>query len=185
MRFWVALLLLSASAMAQTNRGSISGTVFDPTSSVIAGAHVTITSTGTNEAHKLTTSESGTYSLPNLDPVTYRVEVEAPGFKKKVVDNVKVDTASNATVNVTMETGSVDTSVTVSADAGLVNTESGTTSSTITEREIRDVPLVNRSVLGLALTLPNVSGDAGSENPGLTAGTSCPCCTLSVGGGVR
>ena len=185
MRFWVALLLLSASAMAQTNRGSISGTVFDPTSSVIAGAHVTITNTGTNEAHKLTTSESGTYSLPNLDPVTYRVEVEAPGFKKKVVDNVKVDTASNATVNVTMETGSVDTSVTVSADAGLVNTESGTTSSTITEREIRDVPLVNRSVLDLALTLPNVSGDAGSENPGLTAGTSCPCCTLSVGGGVR
>lgn len=183
MRIQVALLLLTASAWAQTNRGSISGTVFDASSSVIAGAQVTVTSVGTNEAHKVATSESGTYSVLNLDPVTYRVEVEAPGFKKKVVNYVKVDTASNATVNVTMETGSVDTSVTVTAEAAMVNTESGTTSSTISEREIRDVPLVNRSVLDLALTLPNVSGDAGSENPGIAAGTSCPGCTLSVGGG--
>jgi hypothetical protein len=183
MRIWVAMLLLAASALAQTNRGSISGTVFDASSSVIAGAHVTVTSVGTNEVHKVSTSDAGSFSVPNLDPVTYRVEVEAAGFKKKIVDNVKVDTASNATVNVTMETGSVDTSVTVLAEAAMVNTESGTTSSTISERELRDVPLVNRSVLDLALTLPNVSGDAGSENPGLTAGTSCPGCTLSVGGG--
>jgi hypothetical protein len=183
MRIWVAMLLLAASAFAQTNRGSISGTVFDASSSVIAGAHVTVTSVGTNEVHKVSTSDAGSFSVPNLDPVTYRVEVEAAGFKKKIVDNVKVDTASNATVNVTMETGSVDTSVTVLAEAAMVNTESGTTSSTISERELRDVPLVNRSVLDLALTLPNVSGDAGSENPGLTAGTSCPGCTLSVGGG--
>lgn len=183
MRNWVALLLLALPAMAQTNRGSISGTVFDSSSSVIAGATVTITSVGTNEAHKVTTSENGTFSVLNLDPVLYRIQVEAPGFKKKVVDNVKVDTASNANVNVTMETGSVDTEVTVTAEPAMLNTESGTTSSTISEREIRDVPLVNRSVLDLALTLPNVSGDAGSENPGLTAGTSCPGCTLSVGGG--
>jgi len=150
---------------------------------VIAGANVTITGTGTNEVRRITTSESGAYSAQNLEPVTYKIEVAAPGFKKSVVENVKVDTAANATVNITMETGAVETEVTVSAGAALVNTESGTTSSTITEREIQEAPLVNRSVLDLALTLPNVSGDAGSENPGLTAGTACPGCNLSVGGG--
>lgn len=183
MRIWIATLLFIGSALAQTNRGSISGTVFDPSQSVIAGANITVTSVGTNEVRKSSTSENGSYSIQNLEPVTYRVEVEAPGFKKKIVDNVKVDTASNATVNVTMETGSVDTQVTVSAEAAMVNTESGTTSSTVTEREIQDVPLVNRSVLDLALTLPNVSGDAGSENPVLVSVTTCPGCNLSVGGG--
>jgi hypothetical protein len=183
MRIWAAMLLLAGSALAQTNRGSISGTVFDPSGAVIAGTHVTVTNVGTNEARKVTTSEAGSYSVANLDPVTYRVEAEAPGFKKKVVDNVKVDTATNVTVNVTMEPGSVDTSVTVTAEAAMINTESGTTSSTISEREIRDVPLVNRSVLDLALTLPNVSGDAGSENPAMVSVTTCPGCNLSVGGG--
>jgi hypothetical protein len=183
MRFGVALLLLALSALAQTNRGSISGTVFDASSSVISGAKITLTSIGTNEVRKGASSENGSYSFQNLDPVTYRLEFEAPGFKKKVIDGVKVDTASNAAVDVTMETGSVDTSVTVLAEAAMVNTESGTTSSTITQREIQDVPLVNRSVLDLALTLPNVSGDAGSENPAMVAVTTCPGCNLSVGGG--
>jgi len=156
---------------------------FDQTQSVIAGATVTLTSTGTNEVRKVTTSENGSYSFPNLEPVTYSVQVESAGFKKSVVENIKVDTASNASVNVTLQTGSIDTQVTVTSEAAMVNTESGTTSSTVTEREIQDVPLVNRSVLDLALTLPNVSGDAGSENPVLVSVTTCPGCNLSVGGG--
>ena len=66
------------------------------------------------------------------------------------------------------QAGSVETQVTVSAEATSVNMESGSLSSTVTERKIQDVPLVNRSVLDLALTLPNVSGDAGSEDPVIT-----------------
>ena len=65
----------------------------------------------------------------------------------------------------------------------MINTESGTTTSTVTQREIQDLPLVNRSVLDLALTQPNVSGDAGSENPILVSVTTCPGCNLSVNGG--
>jgi hypothetical protein len=77
----------------------------------------------------------------------------------------------------------VNTQITISADAVMVNTESGTTGSTVTEREIQDVPLLNRSVLDLALTLPNVSGDAGSEHPVIVTVTTCPGCNLSVNGG--
>jgi hypothetical protein len=176
-------LLATVLCFGQTNRGAISGTVTDQTQSLISGASVTITNLGTNEIRKAMTSQNGTYTVPNLEPVLYRVEVEASGFKKAVVDGIKVDTASTATVNVTLEAGSVETKVTVTAEAPLINTESGTASNTVTQRQIEDAPLVNRSVLDLALTLPNVSGDAGSEDPAIVSTTPCPGCNLSLGGG--
>ncbi|HXS98886.1 MAG TPA: carboxypeptidase-like regulatory domain-containing protein [Candidatus Limnocylindrales bacterium] len=181
----VATVLLCASALfAQTNRGSITGTVSDPSDAVIPGVSVKVTNLGTNEVRTVKTADNGTYSVIDLEPVTYKLEFEAQGFKKSVVPEVKVDTASSATVNMRLEAGSVDTKITVEAEAVLVNTESGVASNTITERQIQDVPLVNRSVLDLAMTLPNVSGDAGSENPTMTgSGTACPGCNLTIGGG--
>jgi hypothetical protein len=133
-RLVVTLLLGAIALFAQTNRGGISGTVTDQTQAVLPGATVTITNLGTNEVRKVKTSQEGTFSAPDLEPVTYRVEVESQGFKKAVVENVKVDTASDSSVNVTLTAGSIDTQVTVTADAALVNTETGTASNTITER---------------------------------------------------
>ena len=176
-------LLTAIAASAQTNRGSISGTVTDQSQAIISGITVTITNSGTGEVRKVVTNSTGSFLVANLEPVRYTVEVEAAGFKKTVIENAKVDTATNTTVNITLQTGSVDTKITVSADATTVNTESGTLSSTVTEREIQDVPLANRSVLDLALTLPNVGGDAGTENPALVGVTTCPGCGLTVGGG--
>ena len=176
----VAILALCVTAVfAQTNRGSISGTVSDQTQAVMGGVTVTITNLGTNEVRKVTTAANGSYSATNLEPVSYKVEAEFAGFKKTVVDDAKVDTATNTTVNIVLQAGSVDTQVTVTAEATSVNTESGSLSSTVTERQIQDVPLVNRSVLDLALTLPNVSGDAGSENPVIVSVTPCPGCNLT------
>jgi hypothetical protein len=180
----VASALLSAVAVfAQTNRGAITGTVTDQSQSVVPGANITITNTRTNDVRKLNTGQSGTYSAADLDPVTYRIDVEMKGFKRSVIEDVKVDTASTSTVNVTLQAGTVDTQVTVTAEAAMLNVDSGTTGSTVTEREIQDVPLLNRSVLDLALTLPNISGDGGSENPVIVSVTTCPGCNLSVGGG--
>ena len=180
---FAVVLFSTVLAQAQTNRGSISGTVIDQSQAVMAGVSVTITNQGTNEVRKVTTSASGAFSVPNLEPVRYRLEVDAPGFKKTIVADAKVDTATNTSLNIIMQAGSVDTKVTVSAEAAVINTESGTLSATVTEREIQDVPLANRSVLDLALTLPNVAGDAGSENPALVGVTTCPGCNLSIGGG--
>ena len=181
--FVAALLVCASFLIGQTNRGGISGTVSDASGAVVPSASVTITNVGTNETRKLTTSNIGTFSAQDLEPVVYRVLVEAKGFKKEVIENVKVDTATIETLNVKLEAGSISTQITISADAVMVNTESGTTGSTVTEREIQDVPLINRSVLDLAMTLPNVSGDAGSENPTITTSTTCPGCNLSINGG--
>ena len=177
------VLLCAACAVAQTNRGSINGTITDQSQAVMTGVSVTLTNMGTGGVRKTTTNNSGTFTFQNLEPVTYKVEADAPGFKGSIVQDAKVNTASNTTVNIVLQTGSVDTKVTVTAEAASVNTESGTLSATVTEREIQDVPLLNRSVLDLALTLPNVAGDAGTENPALVGVTTCPGCNLSIGGG--
>jgi Carboxypeptidase regulatory-like domain len=184
MRRFVAIVFLSSlSAFAQTNRGGIAGTVTDSSGSVVPNATVTITNIGTNEVRPAKTTEIGTYSVSNLEPVVYEVKVEAPGFKTEVVRDVKVDTSQTASVNISLSAGAVDTKITVEADATVIDTQSGALSNTVTERQIQDVPLLNRSVLDLALTLPNVSGDAGTEDPALVGVTTCPGCNLSLGGG--
>ena len=179
----IALLFSAAFLFAQTNRGGITGTVLDPSGAVVPGVAITIKNTGTNQISRTKTSSAGSFTVLNLDPVVYSVTAEVQGFKKATVDNVKVDTSVIGTIDIKLETGSVNTTVEVQASGAMVNTESGTTSSVVTQREIQDLPLANRSVLDLALTQPNVSGDAGSENPVLVSVTTCPGCNLSVNGG--
>lgn len=177
------LFAVALALRGQTNRGAIRGTVFDSSGAVAAGAPVTVINLGTNQKISLKTSEAGAYAALDLDAVEYRIEVTAPGFKRAVVARVKVDTATTATVDVTLEPGSVETSVVVEEEAAAVNLESGTTGNTITERQIMDTPLANRSILDLAVLIPNVSGDVGSENPAVTSGATVPGFNLSLNGG--
>src|SRR5215510_10720730 len=177
------VLLVVVPLCGQTNKGGIGGTVSDANGAQIAGATVTITNLGTGQRVTVTTGESGAYSVQSLDPVTYSVAVEAKGFKKSVIEPIKVDTAAVATANLTLETGSISEQVMIAADAPLINSDSGTTSHTITSRQLQDVPLNNRSVLDLALTAPNVTGDAGSEDPEVLAGQPVPGFNLNINGG--
>jgi Carboxypeptidase regulatory-like domain len=179
----IIVLVFSLVVIGQTNRGGITGTVTDSNGAIVPGAKVTITNVGTNQSTTVTASNSGGFSVSSLDPVLYNVLVEAPNFKKAFIENVKVNTATVATVNVVIEPGSFDESVTIQADAQMVNADSGTLSQTITERQLRDLPLNNRSVLDLAVTMPNVSGDAGSEDIDAGFSNPSPGFNLSVNGG--
>jgi hypothetical protein len=180
----IAVILISViGAVAQTNKGAISGAVVDPNGAAVPGATVTVTNLGTGQKLTVTTSDTGSFNIQSLDPVFYQVLVEAKGFKKAVLDKVKVDTAVTVPANITLETGSISEQVVVTAEASMINTESGTTSQTITTRQLQDVPLNNRSVLDLALTAPNVVGDAGSEDPGVSADQPVPGFNLSLNGG--
>lgn len=176
-------ILLSLAIIGQTNKGGITGTVTDPKGLAVPGATVTITNVGTNTSIVLTTSGSGSFTAAALDPAVYDVMIEASNFKRAIIQKVKVDTASVATVNVAVEVGGVNEEVTIQADAQMVNSDSGTISQTITERQLRDLPLNNRSVLDLALTMPNVSGDAGSEDVDSGVITPSPGFNLSINGG--
>jgi outer membrane receptor protein involved in Fe transport len=172
-----------SSALAQTNKGGISGTVVDASGAVVPGAAVLVTNIGTNESLQLVTSMSGVYAATSLEPVEYRVAVELSGFRKVVIDRVKVDTGTTATVNVTLAPAGLESQVVVTATVPLLNVGSGTLGQTITARQITDVPLNNRSVLDLAITVPNVTGDVGSEDPVVASGATVPGFNLSLNGG--
>ncbi len=178
----IFILVLSLAIIGQTNRGGITGTVSDSKGAAVPGAKVTITNVGTNKSIVLTTSSEGVYIASSLDPVVYDIKVEAVNFKKALVQKVKVDTASTSTINVVIEAGNIAEEVTIQADAQTVNADSGTLSQTITERQLRDLPLNNRSVLDLAVTMPNVTGDAGSEDADAFTAPA-PGFNLSVNGG--
>src|SRR4029453_10582892 len=104
---------------------------------------------GTGQKQTVTTSDDGAFQVTSLDPVSYSITVEAQGFKTATIQSLKVDTATTANANILMEAGGVGDQVTVVAESPLVNTESGTTTSTVTEKQIQEVPLFNRSVLDL------------------------------------
>jgi len=182
-RISIFILLLSLTIIGQTNRGGISGTVTDPSGAAVPGVKVTVTNAGTNQSVTLTTSDSGAFSASSLEPVIYTIVVEAANFKTAIIENIKVDTASVQTVNVILEAGNITEKVTIEAETPLINTESGTTGQTITERQLQEIPLNNRSVLDLAVTVPNVSGDAGSEDAEVTSGQPVPGFNLNVNGG--
>src|SRR5579864_7336414 len=111
------LLLWSLSPLsAQTNRGGISGTIFDPSGAPVPHAQVLVTNIGTNQTTTLTASADGNYEATLLEPVTYRITVEVPGFAKSVLEGVKVDTSTTSTVNITLRVGAVSDQVTISAD---------------------------------------------------------------------
>ena len=182
--FAAVIFTVSITVVAQTNKGGISGTVVDPNGAAVPGATVTITNVGTNKAVTHTTSSSGVYSATALDPVVYNVLVEAPGFKKKLVQNIKVDTATTVTVDVALEAGDISEQINVVAEAAIINTESGTPGQTVTERQIVEIPLNNRSVLDLVMTTPGVTGVAGTEDPELSSGEiPAPGFNVNVNGG--
>src|SRR5918997_561981 len=143
MQIIAVVLLLAVAAVGQTNRGAIAGTVIDQNGAAIPGATVTVTNIGTGQKQTVTTSDDGAFQVSSLDPVTYSITVEAQGFKTAKVESLKVDTAATASANILMEPGAVGDQVTVVAEAPLLNTESGTTTSTVTERQIQDIPLSN------------------------------------------
>lgn len=179
----LALALLSLSALAQSNFGSIRGEVSDATGALIAGATVRIVETGTNIEIIARTDSAGRYAATGLRPVVYTITVEAQGFKKALRGNIKLDTAQDLGLNFIMEAGNISDSINVTTESPLIQTESGVVAQTISQRVITDLPLNGRNTLELALTLPGATGSAGSEISEVFNQDIVPGRELSINGG--
>ena len=167
--FLVFLLLAAASLSAQTFRGTILGTVTDPSGAVIAAAKVTVKNTGTGLERTTETSADGSYSLPELPIGTYTVTVTQSGFQTFVATGVTVDVAAERRVDAAMKTGEVSTRVEVSADQlPIVETTTNTLGGVLTAQTVEDMPVNGRDYTKLIYMNPGVSGspDQISDSPG-------------------
>jgi len=159
------VLLFAAPTQAQISRGSIAGTVNDPTGAVIAGAGVRATSPTTNTSRTTTTDDSGFYRIGALDPGSYIVVVEKTGFTKAENREVIVNAATETNFNPQLAIGNVAESVDVTAAAeGIaLNKTNATLGLSITGRQATEMPLsAGRDINQLALLSPNAFPAPGS-----------------------
>lgn len=121
----IAIYLFSFAwaGLAQSDRGTVTGTITDQASAVVANAAVEITNAETGVQFQTISTVTGNYTLAQLPIGTYRVSVTVPGFKKFVQSGITVDTAQTVRVDISLQIGSASESVTVMADASLLKTE--------------------------------------------------------------
>ncbi|MCA1636239.1 MAG: carboxypeptidase-like regulatory domain-containing protein [Acidobacteria bacterium] len=156
-----ALLCIAAFAFptfAQSNKGTITGTITDPNGALVKDATITATNTETGEARTATTSDDGTYSIPALDPGEYRVRIEGAGFQPATVERVRLETNARQPVDAQLTVGGVggDT-VIVTAEAPLVESETSVRGDVITGRQVVDLPIPQRNFTLLAALSPGVT----------------------------
>jgi hypothetical protein len=160
--FTRALLTLALSwpsaLYAQAVKGTLLGTVTDSTSASLPGATITITETRTNITHSTITNESGYYTFPNLQDGIYRVEAELAGFKKVVRDGIRVDVNTTVRVDLALEVGTVEESITVVGESPLLQTDRTDTGRLIDSRIVTEMPLGwNRNFQGALVLVPGAT----------------------------
>src|SRR5919205_3379652 len=117
----LALTLFTApEAFAQSDRGSITGTVTDPNGAVVSSAKITATSLDTGEVREVTTGDEGGYTLPELKAGRWRVSAEAAGFKTTTVEEYKVAVQVTHSIDFKLELGAVTDVVTVTSESAPV-----------------------------------------------------------------
>ncbi len=166
-RFSLLLLLgLSCSnlSLAQEVESTITGNVTDASGAVIPGAKVEISNVATKgNARTLQTDKSGSYTATNLAPGTYTVTVSVPGFKAFKAQNVTIFVAQKRTVDAQLQTGAVNETVSVQANAVAIETSSSAQAGTVSGTQVRELELSNRNFEQLVTLQPGVVSGLGDE----------------------
>ena len=154
--FYVAVLTFVSPLWAQTPYGRMTGRVTDAADAVIVGASVRAVQQETNISTRTTTTPQGVYDLLNLLPGTYRLEVEAPGFKRFQRGPLEVRVGDLLAMDVFLEVGAQTETVHVTAEAPLLESGTASLGQTIENRQITDLPLANRGISYLMQLSPGV-----------------------------
>jgi hypothetical protein len=179
-------LAMSISAVAQEVTGSIVGTVRDTSGAAVPGATVTITDSLKDNivVRTITTNDNGDFSVPNLTISVYTVTVEAQNFKRSVNTDVKVDVGQRRQLDVILQAGRIEETVTIESDPVAVELSTPTVGTVINGDQVREISLNNRNFVQLVALAPGVSSDladqvyVGTVNPEGQANTI----NLSVNG---
>ncbi|MBL8207273.1 MAG: carboxypeptidase regulatory-like domain-containing protein [Blastocatellia bacterium] len=172
--FFSLFLLLTASSLAQITRGSLSGSVTDPTGAVLSNADVTLKNPANGEELKTISNAEGEFVFPSLAIGNYALTVEAGGFKRFVIQSVVIEVAATARLAVALSVGEINEAITVSNVQELVNTSSPTLNNVVERRQIVDLPLSSRNPIELVRLQAGVTGTGtGATNAaGLRGATS-------------
>jgi len=159
----LVILLLSLPMAAQVDRGTITGKVLDQSGAVVPGADIIATNTETGVVTKTLSNDVGLYTLSNIPIGKYEIRFALTGFKTFSRTGIEVTVAQTVRLDVTLETGQITETVTVSADATLLKTDTPMVSTTLQSKVVTDLPLSfagGRSLENFAYAItPGVEGN--------------------------
>jgi hypothetical protein len=167
----LAILLnfaLPARVSAQVVGATISGSVADSTGAKVPGADIAITNVGTGISKATTTNGDGIFGAPNLQPGNYEITASAKGFSTLVRKGITLNVGQELILNLTLQVGSLNEKVTVTAEAPTVNLANATISGIVDERTVVELPLNGRSWTDLATLQPGVH--LSQDQPPINAG---------------
>ncbi|MGE5111916.1 MAG: carboxypeptidase regulatory-like domain-containing protein [Acidobacteriaceae bacterium] len=155
----VLLALFAVPAIAQVATADLHVGVKDANGAVVKNATVMVRNTAQGLERTQTANVDGEYSFRALPPGRYEVTITAPGFGKAVANDVAITVGQIAELPVTMELATVKQEVTVSTEAELVETQRSSSSTTIEETRIDNLPINGRNYINFALTNSQLSRD--------------------------
>ncbi len=174
-RFLCQLVLLLTTAVLTTRAQtftSVGGSVLDPTGAPVPGAQVTLTNEGTSAVRTTLSRADGTYGIEQVPAGQYALTVEAKGFKKSIRAHVQVLVATPTRVDVSLEIGRVEESVSVTGNAETVNTQDASLGSVVEENQITQLPFAARNPVNLLTLQPGVVFTGSSDTDMLSMGST-------------
>src|SRR5260370_31961618 len=144
--------LLAGTLWGQEFRGTIIGSVSDPTGAVVPNA--LITAKGPQQTYNTKTNGSGNFAIPFVQPGTYEVTAEAQGFKKELKQGVNIDVSQKVNLNFSLQVGATSEEVTVKADAVSVNTADASGGTVMDPEKVQNLPLNGRQAYMLLPLTP-------------------------------
>jgi hypothetical protein len=177
------LLVAPVPANAQSFQGGIRGAVKDA-QGVIPGVTVTLVSETTGVSRDTVTNDSGEYSFPALDASTYTIKAGVQGFKTFERRGIRIGTQQFITLDVVLEVGTVQETITVTADAPLIETSNASHAEVLDAQTIETLPSIGRNVFLMAVTVPTVQSSGDTHWNRMQDQTGASAISLG-GGGVR
>ncbi len=144
-------------ARAQTTGATLTGTITDPSGAAIPGAHLVLDNTGTGADRLLNSNGRGEYTLTALPPGAYTLNVTRDGFQSYQQQGIVLTVSEQATANVVLTVGATENTVTVTANASVINTTTAEISNIVNERAISQLPLNGRDPSSLVLLSPGTT----------------------------
>ena len=135
---------------AQEFRGTVTGRVVDAQSAAVPNARITAVLVATGAQSVTNSGLDGLFTIPFLSPGTYRLEADAAGFKKYIRENLAVDAGERMAVDIQLQVGQQTESITVTADASMLDTTTATAGQVINSDQVENLPMNGRTPLVLA-----------------------------------
>jgi hypothetical protein len=155
-------------AQVAETAAQVNGQVTDSAGATLAGANVVITEDATKLERRVQTNDDGLYVITQLNPGTYTLTVEVTGFKRYIETNFVLNTKDRRLVNIVMEPGSVSEVVTVTSESSVIQ-DSPTGQTLISNKQVVEIPLVNRDFTKLLELVPGITSSLDDETAlGLT-----------------